>query len=80
MNDNAPKIESSPLCRSVTHDGIAVRVEIYRLAGNDDGWSLKVVNPEGTSTVWDDPFASDIEAFAEFRKTLEAEGVQAFLG
>ena len=79
MNDNDPRIESSPLCRSVTHDDIAVRVKIYRLAGNDDGWSLEVVNHEGTSTVWDDLFATDLEAFAEFQKTLEAEGIHAFL-
>jgi hypothetical protein len=79
VNDNDPEIESSPLSRSVTHDDIAVRVEIYRPAGNDDGWSLEVVNDEGTSTVWDDLFATDIEAFAEFQKTLDTEGIQAFL-
>jgi hypothetical protein len=79
MNDNDPEIESSPLSRSVTHDDIVVRVEICRMAGNEEGWSLEVVNQEGTSTVWDDLFATDIEAFAEFRKTLEAEGIHAFL-
>jgi hypothetical protein len=28
MNDNDPKIESSPFCGSVTHDDIAVQVYI----------------------------------------------------
>jgi hypothetical protein len=82
MNDDSeldPEIESSPLCRSVTRDGIAVRVAIYRLVGNDDGWSLEVVNQEGTSIVWDDLFATDTEAFAEFQRTLEAEGILTFL-
>ena len=44
IDDNTPKIESSPLCESVTRDGITVRVEIYRLAGRGDGWSLEVVD------------------------------------
>lgn len=79
MNDNDPKMESSALCRSVTQDGLALKVMIYRLVGEDNRWSLEVVNPEGTSTVWDDLFATDIEAFAEFHKTLEAEGIRAFL-
>jgi hypothetical protein len=78
MNDNDPEIESSPLSRSVTHDDIVVRVEIYREAGSDDGWLLEVVNQKGTSTVWDDLFATDVEAFAVFQKTLEAEGIDAF--
>jgi hypothetical protein len=79
MNDNDPRIESSPLCRSVTHDGITVRVAIYRLAGSEDGWSLEVENQQGASIVWDDLFATDTEAFSEFRKTLETEGIRAFL-
>jgi hypothetical protein len=38
-----------------------------------------VVNPERTSIVWDDLFATDVEAFAEFQRTLEAEGILTFL-
>jgi hypothetical protein len=44
IDDNTPEIESSPLCESATRDGITVRVEIYRLAGRGDGWSLEVVD------------------------------------
>jgi hypothetical protein len=40
---------------------------------------LEVVNHEDTSTVWDNLFATDIEAFAEFDKTLETGGIHAFL-
>jgi hypothetical protein len=78
MNDIGPEIESSPLSRSVTHDDIVARVAIYREAGSGDGWLLEVVNQKGTSTAWDDLFATDVEAFAEFQKTLEAEGIDAF--
>ena len=42
-------------------------------------WSLEVVNSIGTSTVWDDLFASDKEAYAEFERTLAEEGIRAFL-
>ena len=78
MSDNdTPEIESSPLCRSVTREGITVRVEIYRLAGRDEGWSLEVIDQGGRSTVWDDTFANDQDAYAEFSRTLESEGIRA---
>ena len=79
MIDNEPEIESSPLCRSVTQDGTTVRVEIYRLAGKGDRWSLEVVDEEGASTVWSDTFETDLEANSEFRRTLESEGIKSFL-
>jgi hypothetical protein len=81
MNDDDPdrdaEVEPSPLCRSVTRDGTTVRVAIYRQ--EDDGWVLEVENQQGTSTVWDDLFATDTEAFAELNRTLETEGIRAFL-
>jgi len=73
-----PELEDSPLCGSVTRDGITVRVEIYRLAGSGDGWSLEVVDQEGASTVWDKTFPDDKEAYAEFCRTLETEGIRSF--
>ena len=36
------EIETSPLCESVTRDGMTVRVKIYRLRG--EGWSLEVID------------------------------------
>jgi hypothetical protein len=38
---NIPEIESSPLCGSVTSDGITVRVEIYRIAGRGKAGRLR---------------------------------------
>jgi hypothetical protein len=70
-DDNNPEIESSPLCGSVTRDGITVRVEIYRIAGRGGGWSLEVIDREGASTVWDD-------TFADYR-ALELEGIRSLL-
>lgn len=77
MTDSDPHLITSRLSRSVTWEGRRVAVEIYRLA-TDTTWTLEVVNDEGTSTVWDDPFASDRDADEAFRDTLATEGVAAF--
>jgi hypothetical protein len=73
-----PELEFSPLCESVTRDGISVRVEIYRLVGGSEGWSLEVIDQEGASTVWDDTFPTDKDAYTEFQRTLETEGIRSF--
>lgn len=78
MIDEDPEIEDSPLCASVSRDGTTVRVQIYRLVG-EDHWTLEVVDEEDGSTVWDDKFPSDREAYAEFYRTLETEGIRSFL-
>ena len=78
LDEDDPEIEYSPLCGPVTRDGITVRVGIYRLVGSTEGWSLEVIDQEDASTVWDDLFDSDKEAYAEFCRTLEAEGIRSF--
>jgi len=78
MADDDPELEYSQLCGDVARDGTTVRVEIYRLAGRGEGWSLEVVDQEGASTVWDDLFATDQEAYREFQRTLEVEGIRSF--
>ena len=76
-HNNNPEIESSPLCGRVTRDGITVRVEIYRIAGRGEGWALEVIDGEGASTVWDDTFADDQDAYDEFYRALELEGMRS---
>jgi hypothetical protein len=77
-DDDKPEIEYSALCGSVARDGISVRVEIYRLAEGGEGWTLEVVDQEGASTVWDETFSHDKDAYAEFFRTLESDGIQSF--
>lgn len=79
MIDDDPEIEESPLSGIVTRDNVAVRVEIYRLVEGDGSWTLEVVNYQGGSTVWEDRFAIDKEAYAEFYRTLETDGIRSFL-
>ncbi len=78
MSGDNYKIEDSPLCQSFSEGSVTVQVHIYR--GEDNpGWILEVVDQDGTSTVWDDRFATDAEAFLEFVKTVRTEGLRAAL-
>jgi hypothetical protein len=61
----------------VTRDGVNVEVSIVRLE-NETGWSMDVVDPSGSSTVWDDLFPSDQEAYEEFERTVAKEGIRTF--
>ncbi len=78
MTKRDPKIVKSSLTRTVTKDGITVRVEIIRLEG-ETGWSLEVVNAKNTSIVWDELFPTDEHAYAEFERTVAEEGMRTFL-
>lgn len=78
MKEREPNIVHSGLSGIVSKDGVTVEVSILRIE-NDPRWSLEVVNSVGTSTVWDDLFASDDDAFAEFQRTVAEEGMRAFL-
>jgi hypothetical protein len=77
-NDNDVELEYSPLCGSVTRDGLTVRVQIFRISGRGDGWSLEVIDHDDASTVWEESFATDRDAYAEFLNALETEGVRTF--
>ena len=60
-------------CQAVSRNGRTVKIEIYS-SGKDD-WILEVVDEYGNSTVWEEPFSSDDDAFREFQRTLEKEGI-----
>ncbi len=78
MIEQDPKIVQSGLSRTVKKDGVTVEVSIIRLE-HESEWSLEVVNSAATSIVWDELFATDEEAYAEFERTVADEGMQAFL-
>lgn len=79
MIEEAPEIEVSPLGGIVAHDGMSVHLGIYRLVEGDESWTLEVTDHESGSTVWEDRFATDNEAHAEFYRVLETDGIQSFL-
>ena len=78
MSDRDPNIAYSGLSRKVTRDGITVDVVIVRLE-RETAWSLEVANSANTSIVWDELFATDEAAYAEFERTVAEEGMRAFL-
>ena len=73
--DQDPEVEFSSLCRPVTRDGLTIRVAIYRVPEHDARWSLEVIDQKDASTVWDDLFDTDEEAYAAFEKALAEEGI-----
>ncbi len=77
MAEHDPNIVVSGLSGDFTKDGVMVEVHVIRLEDEKD-WTLEVVNSSGTSIVWDDPFESDEQAYAEFLRTVEEEGMAAF--
>jgi hypothetical protein len=78
MSQHDPNLVTSGLSGVVTQDGVKVEICIVRLE-HEKLWTLEVVNAAGTSVVWDEQFSSDEEAYAEFKRTVAAEGMQAFL-
>ena len=72
-----PEIVYSSRCTKFSKDGQTVEVNIFRIE-TESTWHLEVINEQNTSTVWDDPFDSDDEAYSEFLSTVEVEGMGAF--
>jgi hypothetical protein len=66
----------SPLCQSVTRQGVAVQVEIY--ADSEGGWILEVVDVEGGSHVWEARFETDQLALTEALRALDEEPLEFF--
>jgi hypothetical protein len=77
MIERDPNIVQSGLSRTVKKDGVTVEVSIIRL--EHETQSLEVVNSAATSIVWDELFASDEDAYAEFERTVAEQGMRAFL-
>ncbi len=79
MNDNQPEMEHSDFAGEFTDDGVTVLVDIFRAAGSQDAWSMEVIDQEEGLTVWEEPFATDKEAFEEFLATIQRDGIRSLL-
>jgi hypothetical protein len=78
--DDHPETEHSELAGEFTDDDITVLVDIYRAAGSKGDWTLEVITEEDDVTSWEEPFATDREAFDEFLATVERDGIRSFFG
>jgi hypothetical protein len=65
-------------CQSLSRNNKTVKVEIYSSGKND--WILEVVDENNNSTVWDDSFSTDDEAYEAFQSTLAEEGIESMIG
>ena len=74
-----PKLEHSEFSGEFEDDGITVLVDIYRPAGSQGDWKMDVISEEEDVTSWDEPFATDKDAWEEFLATTEREGIRTFL-
>ena len=72
-----PNIVLSGLSKTVTVESHRFKIDIYKLE-HDTTWSLEVVHADGTSTVWDEQFESDVAAMNEVMGAIEKEGLGAF--
>ena len=73
-----PNLVTSGLSCEHSHGDGHVRIGIYRL-DHEEEWTLEIVAKDGTSTVWDDTFATDQEALDEAIRSVDKEGVRSFL-
>lgn len=73
-----PKLEHSELSGEFTEDGMTVLVDIFRPAGTNGDWRMEVVTPDEDLIEWEEPFATDREAFDEFLATIARDGIRAF--
>ena len=75
-DDDEPNLVVSPKSQSVLVDGVRFRIEIFRLE-TDPAWSLDVVDPENTSHVWEEQFASEKDALTAAIKAQGRRGLHA---
>ncbi len=74
-----PKLEHSELSGEFTQDGVTLLIDIYWPAGTQQDWKLEVVTQNEDLFEWEEPFATDREAFDEFLATVERDGIHSFL-
>ncbi|PDS81201.1 hypothetical protein [Rhizobium sp. L43] len=73
------KLEHSELAGEFTDDEITVLVDIFRTSGSNEDWTMEVVTQAEDLIRWDEPFATDREAFDEFLAVVARDGIRSFL-
>jgi hypothetical protein len=78
MADSEPRADISPMSQEFTDDGITADVLIYWIDGNA-GWTLEIAIDDETSIVWAELFSTDGDAWAEFAKVIEGDGLRSLI-
>ena len=79
MENDENEFEVSPFSGPIRHDGVELRLRIYRFASPDEPWELEVTAPNGCTTTWEQLFERDEDAVEAFRAALREEGIELFL-
>lgn len=72
-----PNIVLSGMSDDVRVDGVPFRIDVYRLE-DDRAWTVEVIDENGTSSVWDETFATEKAAFNFALAEIRSEGGEAF--
>ncbi|MEF0939076.1 hypothetical protein [Rhizobium sp. BR 362] len=78
LKPKKPKLEHSELSGEFTEDDVTVLVDIFRPAGTQGDWRMEVITQEEDLIEWEEPFATDREAFDEFLATIARDGIRTF--
>jgi hypothetical protein len=73
------ELEHSELAGEFIDDGVTVLVDIFRPAGTNGDWKMEVITQDEDLIEWEEPFATDREAFDEFLATVARDGIRTFL-
>ncbi|NKK77642.1 hypothetical protein [Rhizobium leguminosarum] len=73
------KLEHSELAGEFTDDGVTVLVDIFRTSGSNEDWTMEVVTQAEDLIRWDEPFATERDAFDEFLAVVARDGIRSFL-
>ncbi|MBP1885096.1 hypothetical protein J2Z50_003386 [Ensifer mexicanus] len=79
MPESDQQYEFSEFSGEFVDDDVTVILRIYRPAGTNSDWTLEVFDEEGNTTVWNDTFDTDRDAFEEFLATVQRDGMRSFL-
>ncbi|MCA1492272.1 hypothetical protein [Sinorhizobium alkalisoli] len=79
MTETEQEFEFSEFSGEFVEDEVTVILRIYRPAGTNHDWTLEVFDEEGNTTIWNDTFDTDRDAFEEFLATVQRDGIRSFL-
>ncbi|AFL51482.1 hypothetical protein ABIE78_002684 [Sinorhizobium fredii] len=79
MTESEQQYEFSEFSGEFIDDDVTVILRIYRPADTNLDWVLEVFDQEGNTTVWDNTFDTDRDAFQEFLATVQRDGIRCFV-
>ena len=70
-------VVKSDLCETIERKGKVLDINIF--SDGNGGWLLEVIDKYGNSTVWNEPFSTDMAAYIEVIEAIHNEGIDTFI-